>query len=104
MNEINSFIESVYATLPFVGVAVTGATLQSLKGRWRGWKNFLLSNATAGFGAFLVGIAFQDLGLSQGWAFMLAGMIGYSGGSLMDEVLGVAKQRINRAAGVKDER
>lgn len=94
MNEINRFIESVYATIPFIIVACSGATLQSLKGRWRGWKNFFLSNLTAGFGAFLVGIAFKDLGLTEGWAFILSGMIGYSGGTLMDNVLETAKTKI----------
>lgn len=94
MQQMNEFWEQAMSALPFVGVAGFGAALQSFKGRWRGWKNFFLSVLSAGFGAFIIGMAGQDMGLSPGWGYFLAGMIGYSGGTLVDEMLAATKARI----------
>lgn len=74
-------------------LGVTGASLQCLRGPWRGWKNFLLSNATAAFSSIIcMSILPQYLPgiVSEG----IAGMIGYSGGTLIDAVIDRARREI----------
>ena len=103
MQTLEDFWTQARQMLPFVGVAVMGAVIRSLRGEWPGWRNFAASVLTAGFGAFVIGLAADDLGLSSGWAFFLSGMIGYSGGRLVDECLKVTTARLGEAAG-KEER
>lgn len=86
--------EHVRDFVPMVAIAVFGAGLQSFHGKWRGWKNFFLSIATAGFGACLVGVLFRGMGISTDIAFFLSGMIGYSGGSLVDNLLDMTTHRL----------
>lgn len=86
--------EHIRDFVPMVAVAVFGAGLQSFHGKWRGWKNFFLSLATAGFGACLVGVLFRGMGISTDIAFFLSGMIGYSGGSLVDNLLDMTTHRL----------
>lgn len=67
-------------------LGVAGASLQCLRGPWRGWKNFLLSNATAAFASIIcMSILPQYMPgiVSEG----IAGMIGYSGGTLIDAII-----------------
>ena len=105
MNEIDEFVTAAWATVPYLTVGLFGCLLRNLK-RWRGWRNFILTTLTTSFGCFILGTAFNDFGLSQGWAFALCGAIGYSGGSLVDEAFSIAKDKIDkaadRAAGKKD--
>lgn len=90
----NFSAEYVRDFIPMIAVAVFGAGLQSFHGKWRGWKNFFLSLATAGFGACLVGVLFRGMGISTDIAFFLSGMIGYSGGSLVDNLLDMTTHRL----------
>jgi len=80
--------------LPMIGVACLGAVLQCFHGKWQGWKNFFISVATAGFGACLVGVLFRGMGISEDIAFFFSGMIGYSGGRLVDNMLDVTTCRL----------
>ena len=93
MQQMNSFFEQIAQALTLAAVAAVGASIQSVKG-WRGWKNYILSVLSAGFGATILGLAAQDMGITPGWGFFLAGMIGYSGGSLVDDMLRATKGRI----------
>ena len=102
MDELSSFSAAVKGILPLIGVAAVGCSIQCFKD-WQGWRNFIASNLTACFGAFLVGMMSQDVGLSQGFAYGLCGMIGYSGGRLVDEAMGIAKRKIEKVAGVKED-
>jgi hypothetical protein len=87
--------EHLNAFAPFLGTAMIGCILQALKGRWLGWKNFVVSAASAGFGAWLV---YQLTGevLSAAWGQFAAGMVGYSGGSLVDVALASFTRRVER--------
>lgn len=98
MNEIDEFLTTAWALTPYMAVGLFGCLLRNLK-RWRGWRNFILTTLTTSFGCFILGTAFNDFGLSQGWAFALCGAIGYSGGSLVDEFFSLAKDKIDGAAG-----
>lgn len=70
-----------------------GASLQCLRGPWRGWRNFLLSNATAAFCSIVcMSILPQYMPpiVSEG----IAGMIGYSGGTLVDAIIDRLRREI----------
>lgn len=76
-----------------IALAMLGATIQCLKGEWHGWKNFIISNAMAAFGAVVVMSIlphYVPLDVSAG----VAGIVGYSGGSLIDAVLVRARKEI----------
>ena len=76
-----------------LALAMAGATVQCLRGPWRGWRNFLVSNATAAFGGVCVMLIlphYVDYDVAAG----LAGIVGYSGGSLIDAMLDRAKREI----------
>jgi len=90
-------IERLLDLSPLVIVGMAGAALQCFK-RWQGWKNFLLSVATSGFGALLVGELARGMSWPGGIAFFVAGMIGYSGGSLVDSFLERTEARIEGEA------
>ena len=92
---VKEFFDHVLDCMPLICVAVLGAVAQILRGTWQGWKNFVASIVTAGFGALLVGLAAQDFHLPDGVCYMLAGMIGYSGGSLVDRFLTVTERKID---------
>lgn len=95
MEKSNDFWIGISASVPFIGTALAGSVLQSLKGRWLGWKNFVLSAASAGFGAWIVLNLVPDV-LSQGWGIFASGMIGYSGGSLVDVALAAFTRRTEK--------
>ena len=74
-------------------LACIGATLQCVRGEWHGWKNFVVSNAMAAFGAVIVMSILPNYvptDVSAG----VAGIVGYSGGSLIDAVLVRARKEI----------
>lgn len=95
MEKSSDFWTGLAASVPFLGTALAGSVLQSLKGRWLGWKNFVLSAASAGFGAWIVLNLVPDV-LSQGWGIFASGMIGYSGGSLVDVALAAFTRRTEK--------
>ena len=88
--------EQLASAAPFVGTALVGCILQALKGRWLGWKNFAVSAASAGFGAWLVFSLTPDV-LSEGWGVFASGMIGYSGGSLVDVALAAFSHKVEES-------
>ena len=94
MDEIK-ITEQMYAFAPFLGTALIGCILQALKGRWLGWRNFIVSAASAGFGAWLV---YQLTGevISEAWGQFIAGMVGYSGGSLVDVALASFTRKVEK--------
>lgn len=87
--------EHLHAFAPFLGTAMVGCVLQALKGRWLGWRNFVVSAASAGFGAWMV---YQLTGevLSEAWGHIAAGMVGYSGGSLVDVALASFTRKVEK--------
>ena len=97
-DDLESFVTAACATVPYLAVGLFGCCLRNLR-RWRGWRNFILTTLTTSFGCFILGTAFHDFGISQGWAFALCGAIGYSGGSLVDEFFSAARRRLAKAAG-----
>ncbi|MBO4311372.1 MAG: hypothetical protein J5828_00045 [Desulfovibrionaceae bacterium] len=95
MDRLKDMTEQLAAAAPFIGTALMGCVLQALKGRWMGWRNFAVSAASAGFGAWLV---FQLVGdvLTPGWGHIASGMIGYSGGALVDVMLAVFTRKVEK--------
>ena len=94
MDEIK-ITDQMHAFAPFLSTALIGCVLQALKGRWLGWKNFIVSAGCAGFGAWLV---FQLTGevLSEAWGQFAAGMVGYSGGTLVDVALASFTRKVEK--------
>jgi len=93
MEKSSDFWTGLAASVPFLGTALAGCILQALKGRWQGWRNFTLSAASAGFGSWLVFQLVPDV-LSQGWGIFASGMIGYSGGKLVDVALAAFTRKV----------
>ena len=93
MESMNEFSEQLQAAAPFIGTALFGCLIQALKNEWPGWKNFTASALSAGFGAWLV---YQFVGdaLSPQWGIFASGMVGYSGGTLVDVALSVCRRYI----------
>ena len=79
-------------TIVALVLAMFGATLQCLRS-WKGWKNFLISNAMAAFSAVIcMSILPQYLPFEVSAG--LTGIVGYSGGTLIDAVLDRLKKEI----------
>ena len=74
-------------------LACVGATVQCFRGEWHGWKNFVVSNAAAAFGAVVV-MSILPHYVPTDVAAGVAGIVGYSGGSLIDAVLVRARKEI----------
>lgn len=67
-------------------LALFGASLQCLRAPWRGWKNFLLSNAMAAFSCIICMSVLPHY-MPYDVAAAIAGIAGYSGGTLIDAIL-----------------
>ena len=93
MESMKEFSEQLTAAAPFIATSLFGCLIQALKNEWPGWKNFTASALSAGFGAWLV---FQFVGdaLTPQWGIFASGMVGYSGGTLVDVALTVARKYI----------
>jgi hypothetical protein len=96
MGGMKEFLEDVADFIPLVCFAIFGVVVHYSYDGWTGWRNFLASAITSGFGAVMVGFIAQDLGLSEGVTMFIAGAIGYSGGKLVEKTLDVAGRRIDR--------
>lgn len=86
MDSMDKMTEHMVAAAPFIGTALFGCLLQTLKTGWQGWRNFCVSNLSAAFGAWIVYCLVGDL-FSPGWGQAVSGMVGYSGGKLVDVAL-----------------
>ena len=95
MEKSSDFWTGLAASVSFLGTALAGCILQALTGRWMGWRNFTLSAASAGFGSWLVFQLVPDV-LSQGIGVIACGMVGYSGGSLVDVALAAFTRRTEK--------
>lgn len=93
MESMKEFSEQLQAAAPFVGTALFGCLLQTFKSRWQGWKNFAASALSAGFGAWLVSGLVGDV-MSPGWGIFASGMVGYSGGTLVDVALSAFTHKV----------
>lgn len=95
MDGMEKVTEHMVAAAPFLGTALFGCLLQTLKTGWQGWRNFLVSNLSAAFGAWIVYCLVGDL-FSPGWGQAVSGMVGYSGGKLVDVALASFTRRVER--------
>ena len=91
---MKALLQQIYNALPLLCLATLGVIIKGLHGPWTGWKRFVSSLSTAGFGALLIGLCAHDFHLSEGMTYFLSGMIGYSGGSLVDSILAVMEKKI----------
>lgn len=76
-----------------VSLACAGACIQCLRGEWRGWKNLLISNAMAAFSA-IVCMSILPYYVPHDVAAGIAGIVGYSGATLIDAVIDRLKSEI----------
>ena len=76
MESMEKMSEQLMAAAPFIGTALFGCLLQTLKTGWQGWRNFIVSNLSAAFGAWIVYCLVGDL-FSPGWGQAISGMVGY---------------------------
>lgn len=93
-----TWIDQLLGAAPYIGTAVAGCTLQAIKTNWRGWRNYIVSSCSAGFGAWLVFQLVPDT-ISQNLGMFAAGMVGYSGGSLVDVAYGAFVKHIEEFSG-----
>lgn len=95
MESMEKMTEHLVAAAPFVGTALFGCLLQALKTGWQGWRNFVVSCLSAAFGAWIVYCLVGDL-FSPGWGQAVSGMVGYSGGKLVDVALSAFTRKVER--------
>lgn len=96
MDEMQKLGEQLASAAPFVGTALMGCILQAVKTRWQGWHNFALSAATAGFGAWLLYWLVGAEYMSTGLGMFASGMVGYSGGTLVDVMLATFSGKVEQ--------
>lgn len=89
-------------TIVALVLACFGATLQCLRGPWRGWKNFIVSNAMAAFSA-VVAMSILPQYMPYEVAAGVTGIIGYSGGTLVDALLERIKREIETKEFIKHD-
>lgn len=94
MENMEKLTEHMVAAAPFVGTALAGCLLQALKARWQGWKNFCVSAFSAGFGAWLVYWLVGSDAMSSGMGMFASGMVGYSGGALVDVAFAIFSKQV----------
>lgn len=70
-----------------------GATVQCLRGRWLGWRNFLITQLTAAF-SVIVGMSILPQYVPYDVAAGISGVMAYSGGVLIDALLERLKTEI----------
>lgn len=70
-----------------------GATVQCLRGRWLGWKNFIASQLTAAF-IVIVGMSILPQYVPYDVAAGISGFCAYSGGTLIDAIMERLKKEI----------
>ena len=95
MEDMEKMTEHMVAAAPFVGTALFGCLLQALKTGWQGWRNFVVSCLSAAFGAWIVYCLVGEL-FSPGWGQAVSGMVGYSGGKLVDVALSAFTRRVEK--------
>ena len=76
-----------------IAIACMGASIQCLRGPWRGWKNLLVSNAMAAFSA-IVCMSILPHYVPFDVAAGITGIVGYSGGTLIDAILDRVRREI----------
>lgn len=79
-------------------LACAGATVQCMRGPWRGWRNLLISNATAAFGGCVCMLILPHY-VPADVAAGVAGIVGYSGGSLIDALIDRTRREISEGSG-----
>lgn len=79
-------------------LSCAGATVQCLRGPWRGWRNLLISNAAAAFGGVVCMLVLPHY-VPADVAAGVAGIVGYSGGSLIDAVIDRVRRDLSGAGG-----
>ena len=97
MERVRDFLTQCLDAIPFICVALAGTLVQVMHGKWPGWRNLIASMSTAGFGALLIGFVTQSLDIPDGITYFLSGMMGYSGGSLVDRLLEATERRVEES-------
>lgn len=81
------FIEAAIDTLPFVSVALLGAVVRTLRFGMKSVWAFVASAACAAFTSFLASMLLADYDVPYGTICTICGIVGYSGGSVIDAAL-----------------
>lgn len=90
---MKGLLEWLDQNLIALALACFGASVQCLRGTWHGWANFLISNLMAAFSAIICMLIlphYLDFELSAG----ITGIVGYSGGTLIDALLDRMRREI----------
>lgn len=92
------FLDIALEQLPFVGVAVLGAVVRSMRFGVKSVWAFIASAACAAFTSFLASMLLADYDVPYGTICTICGIVGYSGGSVIDVALARMLSKIDDKA------
>jgi len=85
-------------TYPYMVIAFFGVIARACRFGWQGFGQFCAASVVAAFSGVICSLALHDLGVSDGIVAAVAGIAGYSGGAVLDALLGGAIRKIHRHA------
>ena len=86
--QMERLVDMARETAPYMVIALLGALARVCRYGWRGFGQFCAAVVVAAFSGMLCALALADLGASEGIIAASAGIAGYSGGAVLDTLLG----------------
>lgn len=100
MNDTKNFVHLVFGCWPFVGLSVAGAAVRCARFGFPGLWQFGASAVTAAFSGLLISLTLISMDVEPGIVGSAAGIVGYSGGAVLDAFLSRAIRAANGEDGV----
>lgn len=91
-------LDMALETYPYMVIAFFGVIARACRFGWQGFGQFCAASVVAAFSGVICSLALHDLGVSEGIVAAVAGIAGYSGGAVLDALLGGAIRKIHRHA------
>lgn len=95
-------VDMALETYPYVVIAFFGAVARSCRFGWPGFGQFCAASVVAAFSGAICSLALHDLGAGDGIAAAVAGIAGYSGGAVLDALLGGLVRKIHHHGDRRD--
>lgn len=87
-------IDAAACSWPYIGVALLGGVLRAARFGVRSMRQFLCGLLCSGISGLLCILALYGQDIPEPMAGAIVGMVGYSGGSVLDAILGLINRRI----------
>ena len=89
-------IDATAYSWPYIGIALLGGVARAARFGVRSVRQFLCGLLCSGISGLLCILALYGQDIPAPMAGAIVGMVGYSGGSILDAVLGMIKRLIER--------